>query len=109
MVVSQLSAVISVIGSLALLISVLLVIASLILGYVLGGPQEETRRVTATTGTIRNNAVALLLAAPLQPLVTIVALVYAMLAVVGGSLTAGQWAKSNKDKTADKKNLRKAA
>jgi len=109
MIISQLPAVISVIGSFALLISILLTIASLVLGYFMGGPREETRRVTSTTGTVRNNAVALLLAAPLQPLVTIVALVYAILAVVGGSLTAGQWAKTKIDEKTDEEELKQAA
>ena len=96
MIVSQLQAVIGLIGSLALLVAVLIVIASLAMGYLLGGPSQATRRVTATTSTVRNNAVALVLAAPLDPLVSVVALAYALIAVVGGSVAAGEWAKRDK-------------
>ena len=98
MIVSQLQAVIGLIGSLALLVAVLIVIASLAMGYFLGGPGQATRRVTATTSTVRNNAVALVLAAPLDPLVSVVALAYALVAVVGGSVAAGEWAKRDKGK-----------
>jgi hypothetical protein len=45
---------------------------------------------------VRNNAVALVLAAPLDPLVSVVALAYALIAVIGGSVVAGEWAKRDK-------------
>jgi BASS family bile acid:Na+ symporter len=109
MVVSQLQAVIGLIGSLALLVAVLIVIASLAMGYVLGGPGQATRRVTATTSTVRNNAVALVLAAPLDPLVSVVALAYALIAVIGGSVAAGEWAKRDKAKAGGEAEAAEAA
>ncbi len=109
MVVSQISAVISLLGSMVLLVAVLLVGSSLIMGYFIGGPATETKRVTATTGAVRNNAVALVLAAPLEPLVTVVAFVYALLAVAGGALAAGEWAKRGKDKVTAEDELNSAA
>ena len=96
MAVSQIQAVIGLIGSWALLVALVVVLASLAMGYFLGGPGKATRRVTATTSTVRNNAVALVLAAPLDPMVTVAALAYALIAVVGGSLAAGEWAKRDK-------------
>ena len=36
--------------------------------------------------------------APLDPLVSLVALAYALIAVVGGSVAAGEWAKRDKGK-----------
>ena len=95
MVVSHFQAVIGLIGSWALLVTVV-VLASLAIGYFLGGPGKATRRVTATTSTVRNNSVALVLAAPLDPIVTVAALAYALIVVVGGSLAAGEWARRDK-------------
>ncbi len=109
MVVSQLSAVIGLLGSFALLVSILLVGISLIMGYFIGGPAKKTRRGTSTTGAVRNNAVALVLAAPLDPLVTVVALVYALLSVAGGTLAAGEWAKRDKNESTGEKKLESAA
>ncbi len=58
---------------------------------------------------MRNNAFALVLAAPLEPLVTVVALVYALLAVAGGALAAGEWGNRSKKKAAGGENLKSAA
>ncbi|RBI59765.1 sodium symporter [halophilic archaeon] len=81
------------IGTGTLLISVVLVGAALLLGYVLGGPAQDTREVLATTTAARNAAIALFIATTsfADPNVLTVVLAFSFIGVVASGLIAGAW------------------
>lgn len=81
------------VGTGALLISVVLVGAALLLGYVLGGPAQDTREVLATTTAARNAAIGLFIATASfsDPDVLTVVIAFSFIGVVASGLIAGVW------------------
>lgn len=81
------------IGTGALLISVVLVGAALLLGYVLGGPAQDTREVLAATTAARNAAIGLFIATTsfTDPDDLTVVLAFSFIDVVASGLIAGVW------------------
>ncbi|WP_281193904.1 bile acid:sodium symporter family protein [Halorubrum sp. F4] len=76
-------------------VSVVIVCVSLLLGYVLGGPDRNTREVLATTTAARNAAIALFIATTgfSDPRVLMVVLAFSFIGVVLSGLLAGIWAR----------------
>jgi bile acid:Na+ symporter, BASS family len=83
----------SLIGTGTLFVSVVIIAASLVLGYVLGGPGRNTREVLATTTAARNAAIALFIATTSfsDPDVLMVVLAFSFVGVVLSGLLAGVW------------------
>ncbi|MFC4986201.1 bile acid:sodium symporter family protein [Saliphagus infecundisoli] len=81
------------VGTGALLVSVVLVGAALLLGYSMGGPAQDTREVLATTTAARNAAIALFIATTsfTDPNVLTVVLAFSFIGVVASGLIAGVW------------------
>lgn len=83
----------SLVGTGTLGLSALVVVASLVLGYALGGPVGEHREVLATTTTARNAAIALFIAAAgfSNPDVLAVVLGFSFVSVIGAGVVAVAW------------------
>lgn len=81
------------VGTGTLFISGVIVGASLLLGYVLGGPRRSTREVLATTTAARNAAIALFIATTSfsDPDVLMVVIAFSFVGVVLSGLFAGMW------------------
>lgn len=84
---------VSLVGTGTLGISAIAVVASLLLGYVLGGPARTTREVLATTTAARNAAIALFIATTgfSNPNVLTIVLAFSFIGVVGSGLIARAW------------------
>jgi BASS family bile acid:Na+ symporter len=81
------------VGTGTLFVSVVVVGASLLLGYALGGPGRDTREVLATTTAARNAAIALFIATTgfSDPDVLMVVLAFSFIGVVLSGLLAVLW------------------
>lgn len=81
------------VGTGTLFVSVVVIAASLVLGYVLGGPGRNTREVLSTTTAARNAAIALFIATTSfsDPDVLMVVLAFSFIGVVLSGLLAGAW------------------
>ncbi|MDG5818136.1 bile acid:sodium symporter [Natronococcus sp. A-GB7] len=81
------------VGTGTLFISAVVIAASLVLGYALGGPGRNTREVLATTTAARNAAIALFIATTSfsDPDVLMVVLAFSFVGVVLSGLLAGAW------------------
>ncbi|WP_206664926.1 bile acid:sodium symporter family protein [Halorubrum salsamenti] len=84
---------ISLVGTDTLWLSAVVVGASLLLGYGLGGPARGTREVLATTTAARNAAIALFIATTgfSDPSVLTTVLAFSSIGVVGSGLVASVW------------------
>ncbi|AGB39933.1 bile acid:sodium symporter family protein [Natronococcus occultus] len=80
-------------GTGTLLVSIGIVAASLLLGYVLGGPARTRREVLATTTAARNAAIALFIATTSfsDPNVLTIVLAFSFIGVVGSAGLARMW------------------
>ncbi|WP_255170374.1 bile acid:sodium symporter family protein [Natrononativus amylolyticus] len=83
----------SLVGTGALFVSVIVTVAALLLGYSLGGAGRETREVLATTTAVRNAAIALFIATTsfVDPDVLTTVLAFSFVGVVISGLLAGGW------------------
>lgn len=83
----------SLVGTGTLAISTLVVVASLLLGYILGGPARATREVLATTTAARNAAIALFIATTgfSNPDVLTIVLAFSFIGVAGSGVLAALW------------------
>ncbi|NHN42879.1 sodium symporter [Halorubellus sp. JP-L1] len=81
------------VGTGTLGLSTVAVVASLVLGYGLGGPARATREVLATTTAARNAAIALFIATTAfsDPNVLTTVLAFSFIGVVGSGLLASVW------------------
>jgi BASS family bile acid:Na+ symporter len=81
------------VGTSTLFISVVIICGSLLLGYVLGGPERNTREVLATTTAARNAAIALFIATTSfsDPGVLMLVLAFSFIGIVLTGLLAGLW------------------
>ncbi|WP_122089956.1 bile acid:sodium symporter family protein [Halalkalicoccus subterraneus] len=93
LVVVYIDEMLTLVGTGTLFISVVIVGASLLLGYVLGGPKRNTREVLATTTAARNAAIALFIATTSfsDPDVLMVVIAFSFVGVVLSGLLAGMW------------------
>lgn len=80
-------------GTGTLFVSIVIVAASLLLGYVLGGPARTRREVLATTTAARNAAIALFIATTSfsDPDVLTIVLAFSFIGVVGSAVLAKIW------------------
>lgn len=80
-------------GTGTLLVSSVIVVVSLLLGYVLGGPAQGGREVLATTTAARNAAIALFIATTSfsDPDVLTTVLAFSFIGVVGSALISSIW------------------
>lgn len=84
---------VALVGTGTLFVSLAVVVASLLLGYGLGGPARDTREVLATTTAARNAAIALFIATTSfsDPDVLLLVLAFSFIGVVLSGILAGIW------------------
>ncbi len=81
------------VGTGTLFVSLVVIVASLLLGYVSGGPASGTREALATTTASRNAAIALLIATTSFDDSSVLTMVvaFSLVGVVASALLAGRW------------------
>jgi predicted Na+-dependent transporter len=95
-IVVDFSTLLTLIGSLAIVAGILLVLIAFVLGYVLGGSDQETRRVTATVTGSRAVGPALLIATqsfPTDPQVTAGVIAVGLIGSLLPAIVAMEWGK----------------
>jgi len=91
------------VGTGTLLISTVVVVGSLLLGYALGGPAKSTREVLATTTAARNVAIALLIATTnfTEPAVLTIIVAFGLLSLVVSGPVASLWGRDSQGSPAN--------
>lgn len=86
----------SLVGDGPLVLSTVVVVGALLLGYVVGGPARGTRKVLATTTATRNSAIALVIATTSfpSPVVLTVIISFGLVSVVLSGALVGGWRKT---------------
>jgi BASS family bile acid:Na+ symporter len=95
-IVVDFSTLLTLIGSLAIVAGILLVLIAFVLGYVLGGSDQESRRVTATVTGSRAVGPALLIATqsfPTDPQVTAGVIAVGLIGSLLPAIVAMEWGK----------------